>query len=237
MFVYALVLFVSATCLAAAIIAGNAFDVSPSLFFRDTAATLKGSFATGWLSNFGAVLWFGAAAVLLFAASLVGDPDRVPLFALGSFTLMLGIDDLFLVHEGLFPFIGLPGEILYVAYGLGAAAWLVFCRTEIARTRWGLLVAGIIALGFSVAVDLAYDLAGLRGGAVIVTEDVAKLTGILFWATYSVDCARAAVLRAVAPQRSMAAPNSRMAGAASVQAALSVRPVGAAGDRRQHRAG
>jgi hypothetical protein len=80
-----------------------------------------------------------------------------------------------------------------------------------------LLVAGIVALSCSVAVDLANDYGGLRGDGVYALEDSAKLTGILFWAVYSVDYARAATLRAMAPQRSMAAANSRIAGVASVQ--------------------
>jgi hypothetical protein len=217
MFAYVIVLAVSSICLAAAIFVGHALDVRPSLFFRDPAATLSGSFATGWLSNFGAICWFGAAAVLLFAGSLVGDPERLPLLAFGSLTLLLGVDDLFLLHEGLLPYVGVPGELLHVVYGLGAASWLIVCRDDIARSRWGLLVAGIVALSCSVAVDLANDYGGLRGDGVYALEDWAKLTGILFWAVYSVDYARAATLRAMAPQRSMAAANSRIAGVASVQ--------------------
>jgi hypothetical protein len=194
---YRVVAMVGALCLGCALVAGQVFDLPPSTFYRDPVALYSENFAIGWLSNLGAVCWFAAASVLLFTASLVAGPERTSLLAFGGVTLLLGVDDLFLVHEGVFPFIGLPGPLLIALYGAGFAAWLVICRAAIARTRWGLLATGTALLALSLALDVAYEAFDLAGQAMLVAEDALKLTGILFWAAYGVTYARSVAVAAL----------------------------------------
>ncbi|WP_230533372.1 hypothetical protein [Microvirga roseola] len=93
-------------CLALALTAGSRFGVAPSTFYRDPAIIAGHNFATGSLSSLGAVGWFVGATTTFFAASLVRNRNRSRfLLLLGTLTAVLGIDDLFLVHDGLLPFL------------------------------------------------------------------------------------------------------------------------------------
>lgn len=199
--VYLLVAVSGAACLAFALVAGGVFGIDPALFYRDAVAAFSKTFVIGWLSNLGGALWFGSAAVLLFTASLLAGPERPPLLVFGALTLVLGFDDVFLLHEGVLPFLGLPGELLVAAYGIGLAVWLFYWRDAIARSRWGLLVAAAFCLGLSVGLDLAYEYLGLASRAVLVAEDAIKLTGIMFWAAYGVGFAYSAATRALSAAR------------------------------------
>lgn len=222
----ALVLVVSSLCLATALIAGSIHEVPPSIFYRDPVAVLEGAFAIGWFSHFGAVVWITAGTVLLFAASLVDGHERRSLGLLGALTVLLGADDLFLLHDGLFAMLGVPSLLVSLLYGGLMATWLGLSRRSVRDSRWPLLAAGTGLLAASVFVDLLHDAAPASTEAVYLLEDVAKLAGILFWSLYGLDLARTRVLRGlrraggpagVAPPR--ARPSAAPASTAAQQSA------------------
>src|SRR5215210_2288155 len=92
---------INAACLCAAFAIAALYDVRPSVLYRDPSAVTGSKFIIGWFSNLGAVGWFSAATACLFAASFVHNGSRPSLLLLGVLTLALGIDDLFMIHDGL----------------------------------------------------------------------------------------------------------------------------------------
>ena len=87
-----------------------AIEVSPAvkLAVRDVAAVARDGlplpFYTGWISNIGCVGWFASAAALLVCAHICVRRGRrraaVYTGGAGVFSLLLGADDLFMLHDG-----------------------------------------------------------------------------------------------------------------------------------------
>lgn len=186
----ALVLAISATLLAAALVVGPMHGLPASAFYRDPVAVMEVAFAVGWFSQFGAMVWLVTGGILLFTAGMVGGAERRSLFHLGTLTMLLGLDDLFLIHDGLFKMAGVPGTVLHAVYVGMIAAWLSLCAPVIERTRWTLLAAAVACLLLSQLVDVVHDAGGSGSEAGYLAEDVAKLAGILFWGLYGLGYAR-----------------------------------------------
>lgn len=153
---------------------------------RDPAAIAGMPAYTGLLSQIGLFLWAAAAAICLFCARLAsrGGPDEAGMarffFASGALTLLLGLDDAFLLHEDVFPRIGIPEKVVLASHVLLTAAYLlVFARTILTRTGHGLLAMALFFFAASVVLDV------LNPPAMpYLAEDAAKLTGILGWLAY-----------------------------------------------------
>jgi hypothetical protein len=185
--VSAVILVVNLCLLATALRAGSAYGIAPSAFYRDPVAVLEAKFVIGWFSNLGVVLWISASTICLFTAAThkMQDRERKALLILGLLTLALGLDDLFMLHDGLLPFLGLSGIVLYAIYALVSCFWIATYWREIMQTRWVFLAVAVALLGFSAFLDVIVDSFGLHGQAAYLVEDAAKLTGISFWAAYA----------------------------------------------------
>lgn len=183
----------NAVCLTVALLIGASYDIKPSALYRDPAAVVEAKFAIGWFSNLGAVLMFATATVCLFAACILRWTEPLPAF--GVLTLMLATDDLFMIHDGVFPFVGLPGTILYGLYAGGAVVWIARFPDEILRTRWPIFVTALAFLGMSAVADVVVDHVGLHGEVAYLVEDTSKLMGIVFWTSYGLSFAWSAVNR------------------------------------------
>ncbi|MFO8098130.1 MAG: hypothetical protein R6T83_00745, partial [Salinibacter sp.] len=103
----------------------------------------------------------------------------------GALTLLLLIDDAYMLHDRIVPHAGLPGEILTVFYAAAVGGLALYYRTVFARTPYLLILLSLAALGTSVGVDGLTDI-GLLGksGLVYLVEDGSKLIGILLWTSY-----------------------------------------------------
>ncbi len=157
---------------------------------RDPMAVVRAHPLTGVLSNLGAILWSAGAALPLFtwlALRALGAAGRFQGVLLGGglLTGLLLADDLFMLHEGLYPrYLGLgadgEGPILAL-YGLALAAYLVRGRERLLEARPFLLVVALACFAASVLVDqLPKD--AMRGRALI--EDGAKFLGIGSWLAF-----------------------------------------------------
>jgi hypothetical protein len=172
--------------LAATLIIGPRFNVLPSAFYRDPNVVAHQSFSIGALSNLGAVGWIVAATTALFAAIVAqGEPARPFLITLGALTAALGTDDLFMVHEGLLPFLRLPESIMYILYASLTVIGITKFRKQIMQTPWGMIAAALVCLGVSVVLDLITDKLGFHNEGTWVVEDALKLLGISFWTMYT----------------------------------------------------
>lgn len=167
--------------------------VEPRWLFLDTITSIELSGECchvyyGMVSNLGIMAWTASAAICLFAAVvLMGRQDNVSrdrcLFALvaGLFTGWLTLDDAFLVHEKVFPALGLPQVAVLLAYAVLAFLFALFARRIVFQVDLVLFALAIGFLGGSVLIDHFHG--GLTNQAIIL-EDGAKFIGICCWATF-----------------------------------------------------
>ncbi|MFX0542623.1 hypothetical protein ACEWPM_012930 [Roseovarius sp. S4756] len=134
---------------------------------RDPAQQTGQSSSLGFLSSNGTWFWVAAAAVCLFGYTLQRAPGEAArphgklLFSLAVFSLVLGVDDFFLIHDR------------YVAEGILLPAYALFILW-IARRHWALIrdidapaflmTGGFLAL--SVAVDAVQEILPIAYGGV-----------------------------------------------------------------------
>ena len=157
---------------------------------RDALQVLEAPAYVGVVSTFGGLLWAGTAGICLFAAAAIHGRSGTTevsrfLLASGGVTLLLMLDDVFLMHDVVLPIhAGIPEVMVYLAYALVLMGFLALFRGVIAATDFLLLLLAFAGLGFSVGLDVLDMLLpfGLRGEFLI--EDTAKLLGIVSWAAY-----------------------------------------------------
>ena len=84
------------------------------------------------LLNWGVVLWMAAAAICLFSAVLlkqqnISNSTFTFMAVSGGFSLVLGIDDLFLLHDRLFPkLFDISEKYFYVLYLFAFLVYLIY---------------------------------------------------------------------------------------------------------------
>jgi hypothetical protein len=166
-----------------------------SLYFRDPAAVTQSPPWTGLFSNIGVLLWCGAAAVCLFTAVIL---RRIPgerrlagfLLAWGLLTVVLMLDDLFMIHEFLLPtYFPVGDDLMFVVYFLAVAGMLVYYRSDLLRMRHILLGCAFAAFGASIMLDVLghvwFTDRGVPSRLVwnleYVIENGLKLLGIVLW--------------------------------------------------------
>lgn len=173
--------------LAAVLTATLVFGVEPSRLLRDPNAYSVQTFYVGFFSNIGVLAWWTAAVSCLTAAAALhprgGDAERAAVTAGGLLSAVLGLDDLFMVHEAFVPdYLGLP-ELLPLAVYAAAMLWyLWWFRAFHLAMDVGLLAAALVLFGLSVGADLAYSDA--YDGMPVLLEDGSKFAGICAWAAY-----------------------------------------------------
>ncbi|NNF60400.1 MAG: hypothetical protein HKN06_03610 [Gammaproteobacteria bacterium] len=160
---------------------------------RDPTAVLKGPPYIGFLSQIGIFLWAGSAAICFLAAAVLNRASagaRVWSFFLsaGALSLLLGIDDAFLLHESVLPHFGLPEEAVVAGYAVLVGAWLVAYRQRLRARDALLLMTALVFFAISGLVDLVspWQIGTLY-------EDSAKLAGLLFWLAYFAGAAMTAL--------------------------------------------
>ena len=167
------------------------YDLWIGNLMRDPNAVGHQPYYAGFFSQCGGLFWAAGATVCFGTRALLrrgGGGGRAAAFflAAGLLTLLLGVDDVFMIHEEAAPGWGLPERVVYLAYGLLTLAFLVgFSRYILTRTPYLLL---LIALGcFATSVGL--DSMHLTRIDPFFLEDGAKLAGILSWLGYFVGAA------------------------------------------------
>lgn len=165
---------------------------------RDPTVTAGEPWYLGAASSLGAIGWAVAAGCFGFSAILVrrlGGTGWVSLAGATLFTLLLLIDDVFLLHDDIF--LRLVGSELpiYGAYLALGALWFVLSVRRLTRNTLALLLTAALLLGLSIVVDQTWQTdSDLR----LATEDGLKFAGIWLWALFAL------VLGIEAAERSMA---------------------------------
>lgn len=161
------------------------WDIDYYDLVRDPNAIAGNPNYFGVVSNLGIVLWIAGAVGALQAYAALGRRRETPLGATlffgGVFAALMGLDDLFMLHESVAT-IGIPEIVVLLPHALVLAtlcykAWMVR-----EATPWILLGAGVAAFGVSLVVDVYPK---EFGGQVFIEESF-KLLGILFLTAYLV---------------------------------------------------
>lgn len=156
---------------------------------RDPQAIAALPVHAGFLSNVGVILWSATAAVCLFSYAVLRERRtdttmaRYLLFG-GLISGMLLIDDLFMMHDAVFPrYLGTSDEVAYGAYMLITLAYFIWFRWTIPRTDYLLLVLASIGFGVSIVADVRHWFSYSSDISFFV-EDGSKFFGIALWSAY-----------------------------------------------------
>lgn len=194
-------------------------DLPKGYITRDLAALANVNPLLGFQSTLGALIWFTSAAICLFSSRLIVERSVHHvrfLFWAGLFTLMLGLDDLFMVHEFVLPRLGhyislpfpffdleplLTEELLFSFYLLAFAcfAW-VYRKIFFTFDRsWLLLALGFFALSLLIDNDLLILLFNFHED--LFLEEATKLLGIVGWGVYLYSVSHTLVQEAMADSK------------------------------------
>lgn len=203
------------TLLMLAIVAGVSVFTHQQVehFTRDPVAIINSHPFLGAISNIGILFWCATAAIYLFSAAFL-RLHRVKgeilgyLLSLGSMTLILMIDDLFLVHDMIFPkYLSIVEEFPFTLYGLMLLLWLLKFRRHILTTDFLLLLLAFGFFGLSVGMDVLEGHLALPMNYLF--EDGCKLFGIVTWFAYGLRTSLQALEAAYPDQNAPIAPSEK----------------------------
>jgi hypothetical protein len=148
-----------------------------AVFTREPQEVLDGPFYVGSFSNLGGLIWFGAAAIMSFAGSLK-PLDRGALILTALLTWAMGLDDIFMLHDRVYPKLYLNETFVSALYfGVMVVIVLRYYR-QLARST---LVGIAIAVSFwvlSAVLDHYFNHISIGQ----IGEDGIKFIGIVVWA-------------------------------------------------------
>lgn len=153
---------------------------------RDPASYYEYSPLSGIVSYAGILLMTSTAAVCAFAAR-VGFRWREVLAGVALFSGYFALDDLFMLHEGVWPRLGIPEEAIMLGFAVALLVILRSVRTQAPGRIWGLYVA-LALMGGSILIDIS-----LQSDHATVVEDVLKFMAIGTWALFWAGVASVAV--------------------------------------------
>lgn len=156
----------------------------PASFYDESPLSGLVSYAGIWLMN-----W--TAAVCAFAAH-IGARQRGLLVAVAGFSIYFALDDLLMLHEAVWPRLGIPEGVIMV--GLGSAVLAISARAwAVGRPNhpWGLYLA-LALMGGSIVIDQGVTPDGSNETGTVI-EDVLKFMGLGIWALFWMGAASGAV--------------------------------------------
>lgn len=156
---------------------------------RDPSQILDTNPFVGIISNLGVILWSASTMICFFMAivfSILHDKKdlRRFLFWTGSLSLLFLLDDLFLIHDYIFPrYFHLDELYLYFVYVLiiGVIFWR-FGKLIFKSSDYLFFLLSFSLFGLSVLIDIVSHFYPMR--ASILFEDGFKFMGITAWLVY-----------------------------------------------------
>jgi hypothetical protein len=164
-------------CLAIAMVAlASWFLGEPAaVFTREPQEVLKGPLYVGSFSNLGGIVWFAAAAIMSFAGSLK-PLDRGALILAALLTWAMGLDDVYMLHDRVYPKLYLNERFVSAAYfGVVGVIVLRYYRQLAYSTLAGMAIA-VVCWVMSAVLDHFFNQIGQ------LAEDGIKFIGIAVWA-------------------------------------------------------
>ena len=146
-----------------------------AFFTREPQEVLKGPLYAGSFSNLGGIVWFATAAILSFTASLKPS-ERGALILAALLTWAMGFDDVFMLHDQVYPKFHLNERLVAAAYfGTVGVIALRYHRRLAYSTLAGMALA-VTCWVLSAGLDQFFNQFGQ------LAEDGSKFVGIAVWA-------------------------------------------------------
>jgi hypothetical protein len=170
------------TILTLTIVHGQNSGLSLGELTKDINATMGTSPFLGFLSQLGIFIWAATASICLLTATFLSPKRGGYRFLLcsGLLSLWLGFDDVFMLHEMVFPRAGINEQVILATYiGLVSGLFLAYKRLVV-QTDY--LLLGITALCFGASLGIDYF--DFTSDVMIFLEDSFKFAGTMFWLGY-----------------------------------------------------
>jgi hypothetical protein len=156
-------------------------DIPYENLVRDPNAIANLPKYIGFISQFGIFLWFASVGICFMGYFLIRGIESVNikskyLLYFGIFSLMLGLDDAYMLHEEL-AHRGLYEEMFFGVYAVMLLVFILKCLKLFFQTHFILLILSGFCLASSIAVD-KYD------HTLFLLDDSFKVSGIVFWFVY-----------------------------------------------------
>ena len=161
--------------------------VEISVLTRDSLAIADGKFYFGFLSNIGILIWTAASSICMFTFLLLSNAQQLAgsrsFFLYSSLlTLFLLLDDLFMMHEKVFPlYLNVNEKIILALYPIFISSFLLFQRKLILNSPYLVLLSALGFLGLSMVFDILFPNQTPAG---YLLEDGFKFTGMIGWFYY-----------------------------------------------------
>lgn len=160
---------------------GIALDV----FTQDPNAQMNAPFYMGFFSNLGVIIWSAALTICFYCAYRLPDSsdrrNREFLLASGGITLLMALDDLFQLHELVFPqYFHISDNMVYLTYVNVYLIYGIRFRRQLLQSDFLALVLAFFLLGLSTIIDLL----PLPLPKDTFLEDAIKLLGAVTWLVY-----------------------------------------------------
>jgi hypothetical protein len=170
-------------------------NVSLAFLLRDVTATAKLPFFTGFVSQFGLMLWSASLTICLFALVMLhrqqGDFSASKHFLVYGtvLTTVLALDDIFLFHEEVAPiYLHLDELIIFGVYIIVGVGFVLFNWREILSSEYALLILALALFATSIALDAipkeALPPRYFWEQLELFLEDALKFAGIATWLLY-----------------------------------------------------
>ena len=159
--------------------------ISIKFLTQDPATLMKAPFYVGAISNLGIVIWCVSASVYFFSFCIIRETrtdegTREFFLASAIFSTVLLFDDLYLLHEKVFPRrLHIPENAVYLGYVVLWLLYFIRYGKAILRTDFLLLLITMGFFGLSVATDIIWS----HGHYLL--EDGSKFLGIIGWTVYA----------------------------------------------------
>ena len=181
LYIPAVILFIIVTLIS------SYYSIPIEKFTRDPLAITGGHPFLGIISNIGCILW-GSSATICFLSYLLlktrqESLDTLGFIMLGGFiSLILLLDDLFMLHEEILPkYLGIGEKYLFLLYGALILFYLVRHRRIIIETEIIYFILAISFFAISILVDRRQESFLPMH---YLFEDGAKFFGIVSWVGY-----------------------------------------------------
>lgn len=163
-----------------ALLLSGVAGIQPLQVIRDLAQTCDTAMGVGLISNLGYLLWISAAAIALFVALSGALPVRARMRQLflsgGLFSLLLCLDDMFLLHDRY-----ISSNLLFGLYVLFALLILLRFRRQVQLLGDGAFLLAVLLLGLSLGIDQFQELIPVPYSSLQILEEGAKFLGIATW--------------------------------------------------------
>lgn len=165
-------------------------DLPLSSMLLDPAAVIAQSRLIGLVSNIGVLVWTAAVTILFFTAVFRlynTGVDRYFWFLMyfGGFTLVLMLDDFFLLHEGFSHLFSISENFVFLSYVTALVVGIVLFRHQIRQTDYLLLILALMFFALAILIGfIRYELQAYIGETRVLVEAGLKLFGIVGWLGY-----------------------------------------------------